>query len=740
MDAIRFTKEGLVDFLNEFNAASFKYFGVNTIPSEFQDDDISFLIEKEVQASKLSSKVAIKNLVDAFKVAEKVYCNQVEAEEYVYIYKTVIEKFVNQFVGIDGIEDLYNALFFVFEWMMHLEYDSDKNSYSYYRDHFIHQVRNMYEMIKMLSDDGLGLYEKCMDIMEKEEDILSAWMKEVVSNEEKVFKETELGNNLCNVIKEDRSKQDFIKKVIYRYIFVASAIVTSLVHDIGYTIRYFDRNLSRLGCFLPISEYFFEKKICASKLNHLLQGSLLYKSTSVAEISKRIDEKDHGAISACTLLMKFYEDGQIYSLPNVKRMIIELSAVAIYEHTLKYEINGEKEHDLYQNVFASNPFSFLFRLCDDMEEWDRVYFDVTKQSNFLVCEECGTIINRLRIVPDKNNKKRMYACCCGIKGKNKNLFTYQKLAYINTCDEVSIEKIMTKHESKKQDGNDEINKVVGYKININYDLIKLLQASAYSSTFAIVRAKTLTKIKKMVIDQDGLCPIYVSSFISNNPIAIKTEILRRYMKGKCSWNNLLNEIGNNDKIEQLGTIIWNFDKSDLMQVRESILELINTSKILKNPDLRDLIHDNMNFYIRLALLVECIYANKKQNVEEKKAKVFMISQSICKKEKIYLTSLKELIGDTIEQAIRSVSVDDFFVNRFAFQESYYNMFNQSEQVMYAAESYIGSELYDYVRYNCTKDSKIKENIQISKEDLDNSKYDFYSDYYIFDRMNERLKQ
>lgn len=142
----------------------------------------------------------------------------------------------------------------------------------------------------------------------------------------------------------------------------------------------------------------------------LLSDSLLYKITSAQEITKRVNTGDHGAISACILLMKFYMDGKIYSLSPAQKMVVELSAIAVYEHTLKYEILNNHNPEREQNIFEENPFSFLFRVCDDLQEWDRVYFDITKQSNFLVCNKCGTIIKNQ--VDNKADPKQKYIYSC----------------------------------------------------------------------------------------------------------------------------------------------------------------------------------------------------------------------------------------------------------------------------------------------------------------------------------------
>ena len=100
-----------------------------------------------------------------------------------------------------------------------------------------------------------------------------------------------------------------------------------------------------------------------------------------------------------------YNKGFIRQFSPVKRMVIELAAVVIFSHTLKYKIHDEKEYDEIRPMFYENPLSFLFRLCDDMQEWDREYFEISFKHNYFICEKCHTMHYY-----DKKEKK--YYCCC----------------------------------------------------------------------------------------------------------------------------------------------------------------------------------------------------------------------------------------------------------------------------------------------------------------------------------------
>lgn len=79
-----------------------------------------------------------------------------------------------------------------------------------------------------------------------------------------------------------------------------------------------------------------------------------------------------------------FEARYLYFTESLEKMVIELSALVIYNHTLRYD----------KVKFRENPLSYVFRLCDDMKEWDRLYFNVNKKSNFLICSKCRLPITR----------------------------------------------------------------------------------------------------------------------------------------------------------------------------------------------------------------------------------------------------------------------------------------------------------------------------------------------------------
>ena len=63
-----------------------------------------------------------------------------EIRDVVRLMDMVSRHVINQYIGIDGLENLFSEQYIDFEWEMHLGMDNGKNSMEYYRAHFIHQI------------------------------------------------------------------------------------------------------------------------------------------------------------------------------------------------------------------------------------------------------------------------------------------------------------------------------------------------------------------------------------------------------------------------------------------------------------------------------------------------------------------------------------------------------------------------------------------------------------------------
>lgn len=704
---VNFNSKNLTQFLSEFEPYYFKYLGRNEVSQD--EKEYIDIIAEEIESNEEIIRFNIDRAYETYETADKVYCDETKASNYSYIYDLIIEKFLGKFVGIDYISDLYKPSYFGFEWMMHMEYNPKMKQFSYYRDHYIHQARNLYEMFKLLD---MKYFEILKNMYENDKSFLAKNMRRAVDQE---CKREDIQEKICKIYKfknKDKDKKEneverYCREYVYRYIIYASAVVASVVHDIGYPIQYINRNLEWMEEFLPVSNYFFERKAEGQKISSMLENSLLYKMKPNGEIMKRLEKGDHGAISACILLIKFYRAGAIHSLSPAERMVIENSAIAIYEHTLHYQKLGDKKAELYQNVFRENPFSYLFRFCDDLQEWSRVYFDITKQSNFLVCKKCGTFSTKVvNNIQRKNDKIRKYTCCCSDwEGVNANLFKYRRLMHVDACNDIEI--------VCREDGGTQTD----FCITMKYNLLSLLQAAAYNPKFAQKRAEGLKELKLMITDEYDFGHVYIDTFLTNNPVAIKTEIMRRYLK------TMDRELEEREKKLEKMLGIWESALGDYKQIDKTV----------------NLIKDHANFYMELAEYVDEIQNTTDAVLDDNdndETKARTKTNTICAKFSVDNRIIKKLIFDCIYQAYLYVSEDSFF-DGTPVDTNYFEMFYRSDDIVDTVQAYIDSDLYDEIRKACRS---VKEEEPAEKKLVLDGKYDYYSDYYFFDCLIKDFEQ
>ena len=238
-----------------------------------------------------------------------------------------------------------------------------------------------------------------------------------------------------------------------------------------------------------------------------LSKSLLFQLVDKRDILRRCESGDHGVISSIIFLLHFYESGLIFSLPIEQKASIEIAALAIYNHTNKYEsILGEDKHAEchYQRaIFKLNPISFLLRLCDDAQEWNRTYFEISNAASLLYCAKCHTplirvkgktinYINSMNINSNGTASKRidddcsLYMCRCGENGnlsnayfKNEKTDFKRRIIYnVNTCTSLTLDI----DESK-------------ITFDFGYDYFRLLRMCSLGSSYAFQRVKELNYIK-----------------------------------------------------------------------------------------------------------------------------------------------------------------------------------------------------------------------------------------------------
>lgn len=679
----------------------------------------------------------------AYLTAKKVYDDN-KTSEHLAILQLIMGKFICDFTGIEGISHLFKASYFDFEWMMHLEYDSDKHDYTKYRDHYIHQIRNMYEMFVLLDD--CGFMEYCIKSYQNNSNIVANRIESSIREQIRSSDGRERGlfRNTLNFKGQGKSNEAVqirMEECYYRYLIHAVAIIAALTHDIGYPINYMLRITKKLHKFLPLSEAFLHLNDAMPHLEEILQESLLYQAVSSREIAKRVrDKQDHGAISAVILLSQYYETGAIYHLRPIERMVIELSALVIYNHTLHYEyMTGEKE-SRYRNLFGDNPISYLFRLCDDLQEWERVYFDISKGSNFLVCPKCHMPITRLQ-------GSSIYSCGCGDTGIKETKFAYRKLTNISACVSLKIKDYEEKGVDKVQEDATK-RRII---ITLEYDMVSLLQLSLYSPQFAKQRSDGIYEIKRMLDDQRELPDIYVEAFLSNNPIAIKVKCLEQYLK--YEKNIELNKVCNIDEDLKKSISAHKVTESEVIELLEKNISILYNSGLELERDVIQKLEryqgksfekkeaiikkwqQNLEFYAFLAVLGKAVEQLRKYNYLLDRDKAIDFSKQLANKivdtYAIRDRMTKALIMDYIWQRIRNISAEELFDKQSKYYDNkkqyYYEAALSTQFMTNVVKEYTGSDDY----------SKVKEKLLCGKVDELAGIYDFYTDYELFQLLFDK---
>lgn len=241
---------------------------------------------------------------------------------------------------------------------------------------------------------------------------------------------------------------------------------------------------------------------------------------------------DHGALSAIIFLLHFYKNGAIYTLSPYKKASIELAALAIYNHTNKYGIQGEDKYIIYRPCFSLNPISYLLRMCDDLQEWERIYFVISDNSNIVLCNKCKTPVIGSK---EKNEKEIItrYRCNCqflSADGQNdkrdadrhihafdgRSKFSYRRIYNVSVCDSVVAE------------GNAKADRKLLFKLH--YDPYKLLHVAYLNATYAKYRISELNSLKLLFECQKGIPKIYLDYFVTSNPVHIKVRMMEEYLE------------------------------------------------------------------------------------------------------------------------------------------------------------------------------------------------------------------
>lgn len=157
--------------------------------------------------------------------------------QVVQLIHSISQNVISKYIQIDGLERLFNEQYIDFEWEMHLGMDHNQQTMKFYRDHFIHQVRDAYMMDRLLRDGGF--YERVYRVLSQPS----------ASKVSKYF---------CKMVARQREEAlpnaailQYDKEFVPRNIIYMSAYMAGLFHDIGYPDTYLQSLRRRIFAFAP---------------------------------------------------------------------------------------------------------------------------------------------------------------------------------------------------------------------------------------------------------------------------------------------------------------------------------------------------------------------------------------------------------------------------------------------------------------------------------------------------------
>lgn len=410
--------------------------------------------------------------------SKKLFYRSEDAEKQICLLETM-QKFLHDYIGIEGLEELLINNYGVIENSIFLEHDSYGNP-AHIREHAKHQMKNAFlGSILMLqcgylSDMARNVYEEAGSITQ----YLVRQANKVLRDEQKIADGDKTSSNW----------EDQVLSKLEEWCYEIF-MVSSMLHDIGYPLEFYLRSAQQLSDYPPYLKILSPtvKTDFAEIKAHLL-GSQLFKLVDNRVIREKYDKNDHGVLSAISLLMHFYYGGRIYALDAEQKCILEMSAIAIYKHTDRFE-NG------FRMVYRKDPISYMVRLCDDLQEWNRFKLQINDKHNYLRCEHCWKILLE---------NDGLYECPgCHKKYRKVTQIENRKVNYISLCDQLEVEK----------DGG----KV---KITVSFVPIKQLEMLMDDYTAVVRIEDSLRKVQEFVKDQFLSPEIEINFFLSNNPIRL----------------------------------------------------------------------------------------------------------------------------------------------------------------------------------------------------------------------------
>lgn len=443
-------------------------------------EETELLKRWKVKQDELEYGLTERNVSKLIGTKELLYGEE-DAERQICLLET-LEKFLHEYIGIKGLEELFINNYGEIENSIFLEHDAAGNSRNI-REHAKHQMKNAYLGSVLLLECGY-LPDMAKKIYQEQSPITRRLAREA----------------RCLLKKaEEKEVLKKLEELCYKIF-----MVSSLLHDIGYPLAYYLRSAKQMTEYPP-----YLKILCPTvkaefaDIKSSLLDSWLFRYVDAKKIQEKYAVDDHGVLSALSLLMHFYHNGKIYFLEPEERCIIEMTAVAIYHHTDRFP-------EGMRMVYLTDPVSYMVRLCDDMQEWNRFKILINEKHNFLQCGQCG------RLIKEKNG---FYQCKCGQSYEKVTMIQNRKLNYICLCDELEIEK-----------------REKSVNILAKFYFLKQLEILLDDYSCIVKTAGDMEKIQKMLEGQSLFPKMKVDYFVSNNPV----EIIKRMIQDSGKTEEQIN--------------------------------------------------------------------------------------------------------------------------------------------------------------------------------------------------------
>lgn len=763
MDKVDKTEENIVfnnqemqKFICEFNPTKVKY--------DITSSSLYYVEALAYDNQNKSVNLKKNRIQDMIYNTNLIYSSPQQSINYGTLYNNVLNKFLLDFVNIPNIGSLYDSQYMDFEWNMHSNLNFEKHTNSYYRDHFIHQVRNMFMALRLIEDQKIyknmvqaltsTTRGKVSQYFNKKYDL---WINSLDNNANQKILLQNIASQKNGVTDDEKN---FYKKFFCNYVIRASLIISCLFHDIGYPVAYYLSVKDRLVDFIPsVYSIMGDNNFDFNYIYSLLSESVLFQFVGKDDICDRFIKNDHGTISAILVGIFFYKTGMIHSLSSEKQAAVELGMLAIYNHTLELKICDLKKNTRYVKMqFALNPISYILRWCDDMQEWDREYFEIAPISSLLYCSKCRFPLRRERILPseyfskngvnlDENLLMQMnmnpeqygeffsYKCLCCKKDEYKFIkrdnFTRRKLLQIKACDSVVIER------------NDSTNDNSNILIDFKYNSYKLLRLSNINPQFIEKRQEGINSLKaflfgqRFVMGNRGYRYILIKHNLYANPLILKALIIKDFLKSLRNRNhsNIFSDCDTLDTIKQSYTMIRQRitnNITDYFEYEKDILELANNivslcySKTATEIENGNTILSNCQNYVSLAIYREIFTEHNGDNFES-------IYQSI--KESFTKCQYNSTINYLINNAFQVIEdTPDLKTPQETIQDSLIQIINnrsnnQSDiDDMYFRYPSDDKYLFSVIAYYCNPQSDMNDINQ-------NAKLTYYTDLYLYEQLS-----